>query len=759
LFGCGKTMATTNNNHNDDEDDEQFRRDYSKKLAEAFLAQESERKQPSKTSKRDLALAAYRALCHDDPRVESDAALAALGDALLDGTLALSERLVDGILQATQRIERNTIGTKNKADDEDDDESKTGEQINEPLVLSTNAATAAGYATLAVTVFLKIPLQCCQGADLARIQRFLGSYMGPERRKEDSTFEHQHDDEQHVEAVREFLDHMNTGDDHVHENGSSNAVAPETDHDSLEEVWAAESDPSDFEYESSYNPQNMLQELENWPDESAFDPAKLSEPNRSLSWDDARRAIANLVDELQYSKLGCLSKSQWKSLQMSDLLTQLALLLLVQPSLLGLDEGDEELNIIRHLGIRPLFVLRDRAAAKHDVWNEYLVLLQSLISVHAAQSKSSQITSIAPGTRVGLSSLSAVCQSLQTIEGLNPKRLRQCVIELCEDLANLLEEQQEKPETSEESTRLNLAVLPLLDRLANIKPDGTVLVASISGGVSNSDAQLLLSSGLFRALVLSYAAGQEGTPIISFVRTHLLQCLFVLSLQSPSLLGKYAWRVPELSQCLHQPTFAEHCVIDALLWNLLGTTLASGGSVRLNLNKKGPAAPVVTPEGCREVCLDCFQRSCQQVSTALDEIRQIRQDDKLDARLEQQSKEIISDFARFANYFTSCPNLASLWNDVAAATETKTMIESSLSFVHVALSKLPHVSSTTSSPRNSEKSAENDKAGEPSSRRNPQFEEEEGAIRRALKILSLSLQQASGGRTAGSGVELSSKTD
>jgi hypothetical protein len=122
-----------------------------------------------------------------------------------------------------------------------------------------------------------------------------------------------------------------------------------------EEVRAAESDPSDFEYESSHDPQQALKELEMWTE--AFDPIALSKPPpSSTGWVDLRQGVANLLSELSYLKFASLSKRRWKLLRVSDLLLQLTLTLLIQPKNASTALLDDKLQ---QLGIQSLFVLRD----------------------------------------------------------------------------------------------------------------------------------------------------------------------------------------------------------------------------------------------------------------------------------------------------------------------------------------------------------------------------------------------------------------
>ena len=696
------------------QDDANFRQGYAKSLADALVERED-------APKEGLLHNAYVALCHDDPRVESDQACRLLASALVsdDSPYRLSERLVEGIRQATGRTSTREV-VSNPETEVDEDE--------EIVWLPGGVATAAGYASIAVASFITIPLRCCQSSDMAVVNKYLGSYRGPERRREElgehmEAHEERSSDDQEVQNLAAGLSAMTSQDSDGSESDRGK------DDNLIEEVWAAESDPSDYEYESSYNPQQALRELDQWTD--AFDPLTLSKPLPSKDWTELQQAVANLLSNLSYSKLSALSKQQWKALNVSNLLSDLTLTLLLQPENDSTSLLNEELQ---QLGTQPLSVLRDRVAAQHDVLGDYLTLIQTLIAVDAAGPMTSK-SSLAPATMVGLGALSALCDATHHGQAEAPQRIRQCVLETCEDLAHVMER------AGYSAVHVTWTLLPLLDRLTNVRPHGTLWESS---PLTNADAQLLLQSGMFRELIMLYTGSENEET----ARVQLLRSIQIMCVQSTSLLGKYAWRVPELAKLVQTDEFAQEHAVDGLVWNLLGTALA--GSVRLQLKNM----PVVTTDQCRERSLDCFERLGQDAEHAIETIKRLRESGDDKSGQDDQWKKSVHELSRFSNYLVSCTSLATLWrNAVTADDESSARVKSAIDSLRNALSNLPRVPDSVSKP-STEKSADNDKAGDPVERPTATGEQEEASIRKSIKVLSVSWQPQAQGRES-----LSSKTD
>jgi len=704
-------------------DDSKFRRDYAKSLAQAL----QEKKEPNKET---LIKETYIALCFDDPRVqEGDEACRLLAHALTrnESPYRISDPLVEGIQQVTERSHVvNTTSLNEKDENEEEIVWHTG-----------GVATAAGYALLAFTCYVKIPLHCCQASGIDVVKKMLGSYRGPKRRQTQEDFESERlalaksqEEDARIKALSQGLSDMAAVQD-AEDESTTNEQEQSTEY---EEVWAAESDPSDFEYESGQDAQQALQELDQWP-ETAFDPEALSKPPESTDWADLKQAITNLLSQLVSSKLAPLSKQQWNSLRVSDLLSQLTLTLLIQPENACTDLLDEELQ---QLGIQPLFVLRDRVASHSHVLGEYLTLVQTLVAVDAADPTRCN-KSLAPATIVGLGALSSLCHATEDNKEA-PQKIRLCVLETCEDLSHIMEKSRRESDSLSTVIHLMWTLLPLLDRLTNVTSKGTVWESSCCS-LSNADSQLLLQTGVFRELILLYTCTKDENASSEAVRAQLLQCIECMCMQSTSLLGKYAWRVPDLSKIVQSSTFAQDHVVDGLVWNLLGTTLA-GGPVRLKLKN----VPVVTAQECLVQVVAGMERLCGNVENAMQAIQQLR---KGSTPEDSAWKEPIQELSRFSNYFISCPSFATLWKTTVTSDDnTAQQVKSAIDSLRNALSQLARIPESTK--RKAEKSAENDKAVNPLERPVATHgENEEAAVRKAIKILLAS------GKDSG----VSSKTD
>ena len=603
--------------------------------------------------------------------------------------------------------------------------------IEEELVWHTEGvATAAGYALLAFTCFVKIPLHCCQSPEFNTVVNALGSYRGPKRprqQQEDDLEQAQlpksEEDEQRVKALSQGLLDMAVSNDESVGDASDNNI----NHTEYEEVWAAESDPSDFEYESGMDAQQALHELDQWPDTS-FDPIALSKPPSSTDWTDLRQAVANLLSKLTYSKLAPLSKQQWHSLKVSDLLTQLTLTLLIQPENSSTMLFNEELQ---RLGIQPLYCLRDRVASYGNVLGDYLTLVQTLVAVDAADPTRSK--SVAPATIVGLNALSAVCYATEYTTSDASQRIRQCVLETSEDLAHIVEKTRRQDQAA--TVQVMWTLLPILDRLTNITPDGCIWESS-SASLGNSNAQLLLQTGLFRELILLYTDCKNNDDAsCAAACVQLLRSIQVMCIQSTSLLGKYAWRVPDLALIVQKLEFAAEQVVDGTVWNLLGTGLASG-PVRMKL--KG--VPGVTADECRVRVLAGFERMCDETENAMVAIEKLRTE-STNSSADGAWKQPIRELSRFCNYLVSCPSFATLWQDtVASDDETRQRVNTAIASLRNVLSQLPRIPEPNERTKSeTTKSADNDKAGDPLERPASMLGEmEEAAVRKSLKILSAS---------------------
>ena len=700
---------------------------------------------------------AYQALCFDDPRVESDDACRWLAHELLQTRLALSERFVEGLRQATSRfqIQLTTIssGEQGATAATTTATEATGSLVPEDMGLVTAAnqssATAVGYAILASVVFAEIPLKCCQAgrSDLKQVQSLLGSYRGPQHQQERET------------AIEERLTAMNLQRE-KESNLPTCSPSEGTDlaHDDDDhEVWAEESDPSDFVYESNANVDWTAWEM------AEMDPIELSKPIHDDDWPQVQCAVANLLQDLTHDKFVPFNATMWKKQRLSETLTQLALVLLVGSGPGGNDGTDIHQmseSLKQKLSIQPLNVLRDRVLMHRNdsrSLQDYLSLVQSLIAVDTAQEDPK--ASVAYASMVGLASLSSICSQAKSLKEI--PAIRKCVLACCEDLCSLIERASVFPDPAAQATSvistiaaqqtlpqwvsMIWAFLPLLEVLANIHADGTTLDTS-RYCVPAADPQWLLNSGLFRALIMLYTKTAPYSSLsvaVDPARHQLLQCLQMLSLQSMSLLGKYAWRVPDLNALIHQDDYQCNNVVDSMVWSLMGQQLAGGTVMRLR------TAKTITCEECKALAVRQWCHLHQQVLGAIQMIGELRSKRQhgissngsaghVGLGVDSENwKHSITELARFANCLVSCDALPQLWRQ--AMDQEK--VQEQISCLQKVISDLPPPPPPAPKATTTSKTSDDDKVGDPLERPDPSFEVEVGMVRKAIKVATICLQE------------------
>jgi hypothetical protein len=460
----------------------------------------------------------YRQLCHDDP-VVSAVGCHLLAKALIQSSsssssttnnnnnnnntyalsaYALSERLVEGLQQLlssssfTTRTSAAEDTASTVAENIADELNETATDADKDAAAKAAAAAVAGEsaaqaaAELAWTVYGRIPLQCCLAGTsaaststsstntssnknkthLETAAALLGSYRGPARAQLDQAAELEPTEptteaDEPTEATAgegEPPPPHDADNGNGNDNDAPNAPAPVAVAVEETEVWAAESDPSDFDFgESDMYAQNQQEQLEAWARavEIQTDPVQLSKvpaDSDTTTWIHIAQAVTNLTAACSFSKIGALSLGQWKQLRVADDLTQLILLLLVAPTTTASSTASntssggalwqcEPATHWQQLGLQPLAVFRDAAlhfsqpassqGSNADLvltlpsvlalWEAYLQLLQTLIQVHAAQPPPKQQHTgaddndtvvdvvVAPATWVGCSSLSSLC--------------------------------------------------------------------------------------------------------------------------------------------------------------------------------------------------------------------------------------------------------------------------------------------------------------------------------------------------------------
>ena len=696
-------------------------RDYSKALADAL--REKEQQSPAAKPIDQRIEDTYRALCFDEPHVDSDADCFLLAQSLAskDGW-ALSERLVEGIRQGTARY--HVVGNNNKVEES----TFVATDMNTLHVPVTSSP--AGFASCAVAAFLQVPLHCCLASSKAEVETWLGSYRGPDKRVDINEQMNNLELENVQEALEKADQSRNktieTSENHNEKKDQNLQIVEQQEDD---EVWADESDSSGFVYESD------AIDWTEWEDPT-FDPKRMSQPLCG-KWEELRLSVRSLLLELSFAKLAPLSLAQWKELHVSDSLTQLTLTLLAKQDGCQLmeDEG------MRSLGTQPLHVLQDGIlSGRKDLLPDFLLTLQSLIAVDRTSRSTGQEASTALASTVGLVSLSKFSLHAKPLK--ETRKIRKCILECCEDIATLIES------ASLSNQRLIWTVLPLLDIISNRNMGGSVIDASFYEGVSSPDAQWILNSGLFRELVMFYCKTSDDTTADALARKSLLQSIQLLCLESMHLLGKYAWRVPELSNILHTDEFSSCHSLDYTVWNLMGIELASTGLMLRMKNVK-----VVTVGSCRtayQLGLNYLQIG---VVTSIDKIIQLRGIKEI-SNFSNAWKDPILDLQRFTEILQSCPSLSSIWK----AETTKDILHTWLLPIQSALNSIPAIEVASEVQEEStvlkvKTDDDDDKVGSPPQRSPGTYEEDIAIVRKSIKVLTLSLQ------TNDIRGSLSSKTD
>eukprot|EP00956_Cyclotella_meneghiniana_P034132 scaffold101785_cov82-Cyclotella_meneghiniana.AAC.1 len=600
-------------------DDANFRRMYAKAIAEALQAKEEDEKNQSRNNSSsssnnlshnfEKAQQAYSELCHDDPIVSGDAACICLARALTprtnnnirrdDENLGLCPRLVDGLLQAVTRaeskssssgaaiVERSNDTTTNAA------AAAAGQTTNEPSSSfgPSSIATKEGYARLAFSVFIEGPYRCIQQSDnLCVASSFLGSLEPPPREGnvnntelsseeksklvEDATksivdgLEQIAMDEERT-TIQEKASSQKVGDDgsssssseFFHNKRNQKSIPQKVDNDSLEEIFAEDSDPDDFDFGPDVPYDGNTVGAYYSESENGFDPLKLSQPNdNNQTWDGARKAIMYLMSHLSYGNLllSSLSSRTWLDMGASDTLADFAFMLLLhntqdanvtklqtnEGSLLipPADVDTDDNNDISALWDRPLFLLRDRALDSnhnHDALVPYLQLLQAflshsenaIMSILSSSKKSSSLL-LPPITSVGLSGLATLCSSKELTCASASKMNNSSVLSICPrdevkktivsslySLAHVLQcVRPRKLDTSQDRMdherlwiRTAACIFPIIEYLTNLRArfDFQSVFEVGSGGnnyvFNEADAKCIMDSGVFRELLGLYA--------------------------------------------------------------------------------------------------------------------------------------------------------------------------------------------------------------------------------------------------------------
>ncbi|KAL7447406.1 hypothetical protein ACHAXM_010616 [Skeletonema potamos] len=766
-------------------DEKHFLRMYSKALAEALRTKEEEDsaereelklQQSSRSKSRSTAAdvsemqSAYRELCHDDPIVTGgDEVCRQLAEVLIPNyktvatrltkndknkpiKLALSSPLVEGVLQAVARAGSKATSSTTRSNTTEDSSLPNQKQPQEESMIGSSSITSSeGYAQLAFAIFLEGPYRCIQQDNLDVISDFLGSFQPPpksnsaahheglsaeekSRLVEEATakiingIEKMSMEETRNEAAKHGRDDdASSSSSEFFLHNSNNDNAHRDDNHTMEEIWAEDSDPDDYEYESSYNPYSTESnnDSEDYDDIDGdyFNPTHLSKRNTSnQTWEGARKSIHYLLSSFSYGNmaLNTLSSRVWTDLGMSESMADLAFTLLLantnsshdKNSLLWQDKHstEEDIKDITTLWDRPLFVLRDRAMDNnrgHDALTLYLQLLcaflshseEDVMSKLSTPSKDTNDTSdLPPLTAVGLSLFATLCSSKEmtcssssklcgtSIESICPRdEVKNAIFSTIDTLARIVECVRPKKSvfgcgsTGTASTawvRTAVCIIPMVEYIINIKARFDFQTVFEGGGsrnaaLSNSDANALLDSGLFREMLSLYTCTTNETDASSVVRLQLLRTIFALSVQSPEVLGHYAVRVPDLVKEVHASCFMDGNLVDGILWTTLGSSLLESKSeapkprLKLRTNAK-LNLPAVDASNLTDRCSLGFEKLCKSCNSALMSYKEIvdkevqSEDDENETR---QHKQTLGNIVKFSNYLSNCPHGIKIWLD------------------------------------------------------------------------------------------------
>ncbi len=574
---------------------------------------------------------------------------------------------------------------------------------------------------------------------------------------------HQHSE--HAERLQLDLNDIGREEKKEKEGEISQAqIADHNDDDddnSMKEIFAEESDPDDYDYGQDFdrfetsttthtatgsgNNANPIA-IAYTSSSSSFDAKALSQ-SKILTVDEIRHRVESLLSNLYHRRI-CLPTKVWKQWGASKILVDLTLTLLqcLKGGGVGGDENSEN-NILERLGsmyTKPLIVLRDRCMDVdygHDAIDDFLdlvtILLKSqpdYVGTYASKNNKVGVLELSPARVIGLSSLSGLCSSNDIVH--SPKRrirttLRSMIVSSLDEILDCVEFVRPSVVSSVTDTnadtgsttniptwvRVTMALLPILDTITGVK--SRTDYSSIHGGdlkpISNTEAQSLLQTGLFRELILLYAqsqnSGGRSTAALAareVVREQLLRSIFVLSVQSP-ILAKYAARVPELTSILYTDTFIETYPFDCILWYaLLFQTLSRNqGGPQLQLRMRGVGAKTVsknkTPQELKDTCMNESIQILKNCTNAIN-----------DMTTNSNSMEDITllyEFIRFTNCFHSIPAVGEHWVATISSTNDGTKVaRESISHILKSLAKLkPITTTTTTDNQKAEDSTDNTK--------------------------------------------------
>lgn len=648
-------MSQNDSSTSNNDDNAAFLRQYAAEIARLLREQEeSTATTHTPISTEESTMALYRALCFDEPLLDNVPNLTTAASALCrqltsaeSSRYAISNRLVNGIVYLCRQRSNITPKVPDPTTTTTDGATTTSTSTDANL----NSTTAIALAKLAFCVLIQVPLECCQhvsSTNLPAMQRYLGSYKGvttvltPRTESEMNEHKDSVNNDKTDQMVNQLVESL-----------TSEAVLTETNGRGIEtasleeEVWAAESDPSDYDYGEGDAMDSLPQQsqiVNDDDDYSLLDPMILSQADPHLTLDDARDAIGSLLQQANYMILAPIFQLSKK--QVEDIISQLTqlLLLLLQPpqSILLSSHKDENhesssSSPMQDAMLAPLWILRD--AALHHPTQEFftksfLEVLQTLLAVDQAYlsdlqqretSKQHSTPPLCSASIVGLSALSSWCCSA----GISTLLTSTAILDATNDLAHVMER------AAQTGYRQNLqhSITPIIEVLTGITFRNRTSTGSLLGTMV---PQTLLNSGLLRQLlVLSLETDAAAATTPPYYLDHALWGLCVVY---PSVIGKYVSRYPGFPKVVrryHRPdasTGTSRDCVHSILWNCFAILhcqdVSQAEAPRVVWKTKAPAAVVangasapvlpLTRDECREVCQKSWVHLCGLIQSSLD---------------------------------------------------------------------------------------------------------------------------------------------
>lgn len=585
----------------------------------------------------------YRALVFDEPLVDRIPNLPVVASALSrqlatsTSSYAISNRLVNGILYLCNQHATTSAQQKSKVAEMGNDKKSDTNNLNRDNVTSYSTIQIA-MAKLAFCILVEIPLQCCRENNASsssqpkKIRQLLGSYKGTNRSNTS-----RNDESVEVTTKTSESEYSQPQEEEKVEATKTEAhPSEETRQIESEEVWAAESDPSDFDYGEGIDTINEDAWAQPESDIDWLDPQVLSRPDPDMTPQQVRDAIGSLLQHASYTLLEpifCLPQKE-TALYISKL-THLVLVLL-QPRKESTD-SDSDVDGSLFLGssmddaiLSPLWILRDaaiyhgkNATKKSTIANyeqSYLQVLQTLLGMDQAHLQDvgkiaisrKEEPDLCVSSIVGMSSLSSWCASQ-----IKPSSVTiEAIVDCMNDLEHIIERGQNHYKSNLPNT-----LIPILETLSGIHYDrlnnNNVGTAHCYKG--STIPQTFLNSGLLRQILVLVATINDENAL------GFHHALWGLCIAYPKIIGKYVFRHPGSSQIIrsyatHLDTSTPQNCVECILWNVYGwhhcKESSSGGLS--SLRKPGSVTSrKLTQDECSEICQKAWARLCHLVKEAI----------------------------------------------------------------------------------------------------------------------------------------------